>query len=436
MSPSTHLPNIIHISTHDSGRYFGCYGVETVSTPHLDALAREGVLAEQMHAVSPICSPSRGAAMTGLYPQRNGLIGLTHQGYSLNPKTVHLAQYLREGGYSTTLFSFQHEVPNEDWQRLGFESYECRETPDLPYPYMFRPAPEVAQSFAGWLDHQSDQRPFYAQIGFNETHTPFFFGGVYPDKSKGITVPQYIARDRNAEDYFAHLQGAIQQVDQAVGIILDALRKSGVEENTIVIFTTDHGIEARRAKWTLYDPGTEIAFIARWPNGGISGGRRLAQLQSNVNFTPTLLELAGLSVPENLDGQSFAEWLSGKQADDPSQGEFYGIYHNGSCRSVRTSKWKLIRNFGTEIMRYEYPSHIGAERTIGLPNNIELYNLEQDPEEINNLAGNREFTDVQNDLDARLYNWMLRQQDPLLKGPEPSPFYSKAIKEFITDKHR
>ncbi|MGC9451930.1 MAG: sulfatase family protein [Oceanipulchritudo sp.] len=424
-------PNVLHISTHDSGRFFGCYGVDTVATPNIDKLAAEGVLAGQMHAVCPICSPSRGAAMTGLYPQRNGLIGLTHQGYSFNDDTVHLAQRMREGGYETTLFSFQHEVVPENWQRLGFEHYACRETPDMPYPYMFRPAPEVAQSFAGWIGKRKEERPFYVQLGFNETHTPFFFGGVYPDKSRGVTVPPYIADDAAGRDYFAHLQGAIQQVDEAVGILMEALQANGLAENTIVIFTTDHGIEARRAKWTLYDPGTGIAFIARWPEGGIAGGRRLRRLESNIHFTPTLLELCGLPVPEGLDGTSRAGWLTGSDADSPFRDPFFGIYHNGSSRCIRTDRYKLIRNFGTEIERYEYPCKMGAPRVIGPAVFCELYDLQADPEEIHNLADDPDHARIRGELDRQLKIWLEKMADPILHGPEPSPFYTAALRNFI-----
>ncbi|MEX0324937.1 MAG: sulfatase [Puniceicoccaceae bacterium] len=424
-------PNVLHISTHDSGRFFGCYGIDTVTTPNIDQLASEGVLSEQMHAVSPICSPSRGAAMTGLYPQRNGLIGLTHQGYTFNDDTVHLAQLMREGGYETTLFSFQHEVPSENWKRLGFESYACRETPDMPYPYMFRPAPEVAESFADWIGQRSDERPFYVQMGFNETHTPFHFGGVYPDKSKGVTVPPYIADDQTGIDYFAHLQGSINQVDTAVGILMEALRTNGLEENTIVIFTTDHGIEARRAKWTLYDAGTEIAFIARWPEGGIAGGKRLRQLQSNIHFTPTLLDLCGVSIPEDLDGQSQANWLRGQEEDTLFKDPFFGIYHNGSTRCIRTERYKLIRNFGKEIEPYAYPCRLDGPQVVGQAAFAELYDLNSDPDEINNLAHVPDHIPIRKELERQLLEWMEAMDDPVLRGPEPSPFYSAALADFL-----
>jgi arylsulfatase A-like enzyme len=426
----TTQPNVLHISTHDSGRFFGCYGIDTVTTPHIDALAAQGVLAERMHAVCPICSPSRGAAMTGLYPQRNGLIGLTHQGYAFNDDTIHLAQRLREGGYEATLFSFQHEVVPENWRRLGFEAYACPERHGMPYPYMFRPAPEVAAGFADWLGRRTDTRPFYVQLGFNETHTPFHFGGAYPDLSKGVTVPPYIADDAAGRAYFAHLQGAIRQVDDAVGILLQALRNNGLEENTIVVFTTDHGVEARRAKWTLYDPGTAIAFIARWPEGGIGGGRRLRQLQSNIHFTPTLLELCGVPVPHDLDGRSQAAWLCGREADRPFKEPFFGFYHNGSTRCIRTDRYKLIRNFGVEIQRYAYPARIGDERVIGPPEFVELYDLEADPEEIHNLAALADHRPVRDDLDRRLRQWLVDMGDPILRGPEPSPFYTAAMADF------
>lgn len=424
-------PNVLHLTTHDSGRFFGCYGIDTVETANIDRLAAEGVLLERMHAVCPICSPSRGAAMTGLYPQRNGLIGLTHQGYRLKEEVVHLARRMRESGYESTLFSFQHEVVPEDWERLGFEGYEYREAAEMPYPYMFRPAPEVACGFADWLNRREETRPFYVQLGFNETHTPFHFGGAYPDKSKGVTVPPYIAETPAGIDYFAHLQGAIRQVDEAVGILLGALRDNGLEEDTLVIFTTDHGIEARRAKWTLYDPGIEIAFIARWPAGGLSGGRRLKQVQSNIHFTPTLLDLCGLPVPEGLDGESRAAWLRGEEADTSFRDPFFGFYHNGSCRCIRTDRYKLIRSFGTEIGQYAYPCEMECPKIVGTTRFVELYDLETDPAEIHNLADSPDHGRIRDDLDRQLRQWLEAMDDPILHGPEPTPFYSAARADFL-----
>lgn len=403
-------PHLVVISTHDSGKWFGCYRHESVRTPQIDRLAAEGVALDSYFSVSPICSPSRGAAMTGLAPQRNGLVGLTHQGFRLNDGVKHAAELLRERGYESVLFSFQHEANEEEWPRLGFERYEVPQTGDPQYPFMFKSAPEVAEGFADFLENRSDERPFYAQIGFNETHTPFWFGGAVPDRSRGVEIPPYLERTADAENHLAGLQGAIAQVDVAVGRILDALDAQGLRENTIVVFTSDHGIESRRDKWTLYDPGIEIPGIFRGP--GLPAGKRLMDVQSNLNFLPTLFELAGVAPLEECDGESFASRLMEPAGEVSDEKPFYGIYYNGACRCIRTRDYKLIWNLGPEPYVTPPPQRLDGAGPAKARPVWELYDLQKDPNEFKNLAGTAEFAELEKTLREQLLAWLRGVGDP------------------------
>ncbi len=403
-------PHIVLISTHDSGKWFGCYGHASVHTPHVDRLAADGVVLDRYFAFRPICSPSRGAAMTGMPPQRNGLLGLTHHGFRMRDDVPHAAALLRDRGYESVLFSFQHEANADEWSRLGFERYEVRQNETLPYPDMFRPAPEVAQGFAEFLAQRNDDRPFYAQIGFNETHTPFGFGGASPDHSKGVDLPPYLQETTDAADHIAGLQGALRQADTGVGIILDALDAHGLTDDTLVIFTTDHGIESRRDKWTLYDPGIEIAGIVRGP--GLPKGTRFDGLQSNLNFLPTLFELAGLEPLTESDGVSFAASLRDPEASAAEDAPIFGTYYNGACRCIRTRTHKLIWNLGPEPYVTEPPQRLdgaGAKQ----PRPVwECYDLEADPNEFANLAGSESVREIEEQLRARLLAWLRQVGDP------------------------
>ncbi|MCC5842652.1 MAG: sulfatase [Verrucomicrobia bacterium] len=403
-------PHLIVISTHDSGKWFGCYGHGTVHTPHIDRLASEGVTLDGYFSVSPICSPSRGAAMTGLAPQRNGLVGLTHHGFRLNDGVKHAAELLRERGYEPVLFSFQHEADEGGWKRLGFERYEVPQTGDPQYPFMFKSAPEVAEGFAAFLETRSDDRPFYAQIGFNETHTPFWFGGAVPDRSRGVEVPPYLERTGEAEHHFAGLQGAIRQADEGVGRILAALDAHGLRDETIVVFTSDHGIESRRDKWTLYDPGLEIPCIFRGP--GIPAGRRLGDVQSNLNFLPTLLQLAGLPPLAEADGTAFADRVCDPEGASPDEAPFFGVYYNGACRCIRTRAYKLIWNLGPEPYRVPPPERLDASGPAVARPVWELYDLRADPDEFNNLAGSEALRETESDLRTQLLKWLRDVGDP------------------------
>jgi N-sulfoglucosamine sulfohydrolase len=404
------LPHIVHISTHDSGKWFGCYGHRTVHTPNIDRLASQGVTMDSLFAMSPICSPSRGAAMTGLAPQRNGLMGLTHHGFSLNDGVPHAAQILREHGYESVLFSFQHEANAEEWPRLGFERYEMPQTGDPQYPFMFRNAPKVARGFADFLENRNDPRPFYAQIGFNESHTPFWFGGAVPDRTDGVEVPPYLQETPDAVHHFAGLQGALRQADDGVGMILEALEARGLMGNTLVIFTTDHGVESRRDKWTLYDPGLEIACIFRGP--GLPAGERLEDVQSNLNFLPTLLDLAGLPPLPNTDGTSFASRLHNPEGEPDEEKPVFGVYHNGACRCVRTGRHKLIWNLGPEPYVTAVPQRLDGSGPATARPVWELYDLENDPGEFHNLAGTDALRDIEAGLRETLLTWLRSVNDP------------------------
>jgi arylsulfatase A-like enzyme len=406
-------PNILLINTHDSGRFFGCYGIDTVASPNIDRLAEEGVLLEQFTAASPICSPSRGAMMTGRWPQSNGLLGLTHHGFQFNEGERHAAAIYKDAGYATALFHFQHVAERQEWKNLGYEEFLCRSRDDeFPaYPDMAIPAPEVGQSVADWLGSRTDGRPFFAQVNFNETHTPFGFGGVTEDRSKGVTVPPWIERDAESERHFAMLQGAVAQLDDGVAYILEGLKASGLVENTIVVFAVDHGFEARRDKWTCYESGLGIAGILRCPGLGLSGGRRVAEPLSNVALLPTLLDLSGLSKPGNLDGHSFASALRG-EAFEPEP--VFSIYHNSGSRSVRCGRWKLIRNFSAEPYEAPSPVSIAGHGQAHARPSMQLFDLEPDPSELTNLAERHPVKVTE--LSHLLAEWMQTVGDPAWIG--------------------
>lgn len=409
-------PHILLLNTHDSGRFFGCYGVETVRSPAVDALAADGVLFENMMAASPICSPSRGAMVTGRWPQRNGLLGLTHHGFRLHPKERHMAALFREAGYTTALFHFQHVAPKEAWPDLGFDTYRARsrDEEEPVYPKMARPAPEVAAAFSAYLRERADEKPFFAQINFNETHTPFHFGGVEPDRTRGVTVPPWIEPDAEAEAHFAHLQGSVRALDEGVGLILEALRENGLEDDTLVLFATDHGLEGARDKWSCYEAGLGIAAIARFPRAGITGGRRIAAPVSNVDILPTLLDLTGIAPPDNLDGWSLAEVLRG-HTEAPPERPIFGIYHNSGIRSVRAGRWKLIRNLAAEPYAETPPATLRKRKPLHARPPVELYDLASDPHEFHNLAEvNPERV---RQLDHHLAAWMREVNDPAFPSP-------------------
>lgn len=420
-------PNIILVTTHDSGRHFGCYGVREVDTPAVDSLAAQGVKMNRYFATVPICCASRASMLTGRYPQSHGLMDLCFSPFdwALRDGERHLSHILRDAGYRTCLFGMQHE--SKDIARLAFDHVDSG-NPGKKLGSAF----EVVDAAARFLrSDDARAKPFFAQIGFFESHTPFDFGGATPDDSRGVFVPPYVFRDEAAIRTCAALQGAIRQADRAFGQLLNHLRDAGLEENTLVVFTSDHGVELPRAKWFCYDPGIAVPLIMRWPAGGLTGGRCVDALLSNVDLVPTLLELIGQPAEPAMQGMSFAPAARGLLYDAPRDA-IYAMFHQRGARAVRTDRYKLIRYFEAATDFSRIPVHLDevlAKRPIGL---IELFDLDQDPNEFQNRAADAALSAVRQDLDAKLWRWMESVDDPLLKGPVRTPSFENASADYQT----
>ncbi len=416
-------PNILHISWHDVGRFIGCYGVGELHTPCVDALAADGVLFENYWATSSVCSPSRACAMTGRYPQSNGCVGLAHrpQRYSIGSSEKHVSRLLRDAGYHTALIGWQHETTHDRVQeRLAFEEVHCND----PMPTCDVIAPFAAK----WLQRWDGSERFYLQVGFQEVHRPHTTGGVEPDSEHGIHVPPWLVDNETARCQLAQQQGMIRKADEHVGVVLDALARSGLERDTLVVFTSDHGIAFPRAKTTLYDPGVGIPLVMRWPGGGIEGGRRCDRLLSNVDFVPTLLELLDLPAPANLQGRSFAGALAGDDPERPPREQVFALFLD-EIRMVRTERYKLLWNIGPRKWTPAPANVAGPEQKWHWPV-WELYDLEADPLETTNRVADPALSDVKATLRDALWNWMESVEDPLLKGPEETPYYRRAHADY------
>lgn len=417
------LPNIIQVTTHDSGRHLGCYGHPALHTPAIDRLAAEGVRMANCFAAAPICCASRATQLTGLYPQSHGLLDLCFPPFNwrMAPEVRHISHWLKEANYHTLLLGVQHEVARGELNRLAFDSVRMQER---------QPAGQVAADTARFLREEAKaKQPFYAQVGFFETHTPFDFGGATPDTESGLEIPAYLADTGISRAAMAGFQGAIRKADAAVGAILQALESSGLAEDTLFVFTTDHGIEVPRAKWHLYDPGIAIALIMRYPRGGLTGGRVCGLLLGNVDYLPSILELAGIGSSGCLQGRSFARALT-QDAPEPVREAVFGMYHKTQSRCVRTNRHKLIRHFDAALRHNQLPASYELLLQQAAGEQVELYDLADDPNEFRNLAEQPAQADARSELDGMLWRWMESVDDPLLKGPMRTPSYESAMRDY------
>jgi arylsulfatase A-like enzyme len=421
-------PHVLFITCHDLGQHLGCYGQSTVTSPALDRLAAEGVRFARSFCTAPQCSPSRASLHTGLYPHSAGVLGLAHRpfGWRLDPRVPHTAQLLAQAGYATCLVGMQHLIDRGSARELGYASV-------LPVA----PAYEEADAAVGLLGELSrGSQPFYLEVGFEEPHRPYDFGGAQPDAARGIAIPGYLPDAPETRRDLAAFQGAIRQMDAGVGRILAGLEALGIDQTTCVIFATDHGAAMPRAKCTLYDPGIEVALLWRWPSAGQQGGRVVSELISNVDVTPSLLEGLGVPVPSELHGRSFWPVLSGgsyaPRSEVFAEKTFHTYYE--PMRAIRTDRHKLIVNFEVST-RVDVPADIRESPIYplmlrdfdGIRPTVELYDLVEDPWERHNLAGSAEVSRLEAELRERLRRWMESTADPLLRGPVASPYYTDTL---------
>ena len=433
-------PNVLVFVPHDLGDHLGCYGHGTVRSPNIDRLAAEGVRLDSYFTACPECTPSRAGMLTGLFTHQNGLMGLTHRGWEFNPDTQHLAGLLAEGGYETHLFGLQHETGGSP-ERLGYGHVHAQKD---------KSAPAVCDEVVAFLesDRAAGPDPWFAHVGFFDVHRAWKEESTFaPDE---VDVPPYLPDNPEVRRDLTHFHQNVLEMDEAVGRVLDAVAHPGMEERTLVIFTTDHGSPFPRAKSTFYDPGIRIPFAAHW-KGVVEGGRECGQLLSNLDFTPTILDLCGCPIPEGLEGESFRPMLEG-EAFEGRDAVFGALYYDAfydPIHSVRTKTHKYIRSFGVTpedaagadpevLARHETGTWIRADdsdvqRSLAWQSMLgehakplpeELYDLENDPLEQHNLAEDPAHKEVLADMRRRMQEMMERTGSPLLTG-HVSPDLSK-----------
>ena len=416
-------PNIILFITHDQGQYLGCYDSpqtpNSLKTPNLDKLAKNGVRFTNYFCTAPQCSPSRGGIQTSLYPHQNGLMGLVDRGWTLPETNKTLPMYLKENGYTTHLMGFQHEA--FDAYTLGYDTISKRRSEPL---YNCQKMNKNYQEF--FKSHQNDDNPFYVCIGVTQVHRPF---GVWGDPvdPESVTIPPYLPDNEIVREDLSQFYGAIQGVDNCIGNIINQIEDLNLRENTLFIYTTDHGEAYPRAKCTLYDPGIKTLLLMSWPNSNtIQQNTIYNQMISNIDLLPTILDLIGAEVPIKVEGRSFFPLLKGQidifREEIYSEKTFHEIYD--PIRSIRTEKFKFIINFEKSKNLYQIGMDIQQDalgkymlELINKPRpDRELYDLKNDPYETINLINDLGYKDIVLELKDKLFNWMKQTKDPILNG--------------------
>lgn len=417
--------NLVYLHTHDSGRYLQPYGYQ-IPTPSLMELAQEGTLFRQAYCAAPTCSPSRSAMLTGTNAHTSGMTGLAHRGFSLQDHSHHLASYLNGHGFETVLCGVQHETRN-DPKELGYQRILTDESADRNNYETLDLA--NAQKVLDYLKEPKES-PFFLSFGLNNTHREY--PAVENPANPDYVMPPFPLPDcpETRKDFAAYTDSAAV-ADRCFGMVLEALKEGGLSEDTVVLFTTDHGIAFPKMKCNLYDTGIGVAMILKYP-GNPKAGKVVDALVSQLDVYPTLMSLLSVEKPGWLEGRDLVPLLTGES--QKIRDEIYAevSYHASyePMRCVRTERYKLIRRFDEEYTGFPFANvDDGCSKSLLLKNGwqdrkpvaVQLFDLLHDPVERINLVDNPAYAAVLKDLSQRLDNWMKQTNDPLLQGRVPMP---------------
>ncbi len=428
--------NIIYIHSHDTGRYIGPYGFAAPS-PHLQRLAEEGVLFRQAFSAAPTCSPSRAALLTGECAHSSGMTGLANRGFTLAHPQRHLVNTLkRAGDYHCVLTGIQHIAGKNAHDAVPMLGYHEVMGPNGAGYKRDQNAEFLAAEFLGRA--QTLGKPFFLDVGFYETHRvggSFNAGDELRGDPRFCGLPAPLPNTPQIRADVADYIVAAQRLDERVGVVTRTIEANGLGDNTVVIFTTDHGIAFPAMKCNLTDHGIAVALIMRGPARGVGakelrGGQCSDALVSQLDIYPTLCEVLGIEQPAWLQGHSLLPVLRGDAPVNDAifaEVNYHAIYE--PKRAVRTERWKYIRsgdarhtpatqNCDGGVSKRQWLAHSWEHQPTATE---QLYDLFFDPNETHNLAAMPAHATTLDEMRGRLNRWMRATNDPLLDGPVPLP---------------
>lgn len=400
-------PNVIIFLTDDQGyNDLGCYGSKHIKTPRIDKMAAEGMRFTDFYTPAPVCTPTRAGLLTGCHPQRISMMWFENERedgtpghvlfsrsvHGLNPAEITIAEILKPRGYDTMIIGKWHlgDAPEFLPTKQGFDHYV-----GIPYSNDMKPSvlmrdekvvedPVVQETLIERYTDEAtkyirdhEDKPFFLYFAHNAPHVPLFIS----DKFKG----------KSERGLYGDM---IEAVDWSMGQVLDTLAETRLDENTIVLYSSDNGpwifrgeiggsaFPLRGGKGTTWEGGMRVPTIARWP-GHIPAGKTSAEPLTQLDFFPTIAKFTGAEVPTDrpIDGADISPILLGQpNARNPHEAIYF--YGDGELRAVRSGRWKFkpqgILQDETQYGKYEQPD-------AKIP--PALYDLENDPTEQKNVAG-------------------------------------------------
>ncbi len=408
------------------------YGNPDVKTPNLLKLAAEGMCFDNMNNATAMCGPTRQSLYTGIYPVRNGSYPNHAQVYN---NIISIVQHFKNIGYRVALIGKQHYAPEKSFpfEYLGGRNSDNGEGVDI-----------TLSDAEKWIK-KDESKPYLLIVATNQPHNPWTRGNAAQYDADKLTIAPYMVDTKETRETLVKYYAEITYADSLVGYCMNMVDNSKNKNNTMFLFASEHGNSLPFAKWTCYNMGLKAAFIVRWPKV-IKPKSRTGILAQYIDVVPTLFEAAGgnpktlrgdVDKKMRLDGKSFFATLKGKNAEVREY--VYGVHttrgiksgsENYPVRSIQNHQYKLIWNLNYTEPSYNAVSRLGnklyegwLEKSKNNPSQnehallyrtrpeFELYNMQNDKYELNNLANDVSLTQIKASLFINLKKWMQQQED-------------------------
>lgn len=456
-SSGTHLsaadarPNIVLIIADDMG-WEDCrpYGNKQIKTNHLEQLARQGMKFDNLILTCSSCSPSRASLLTSRFPHNTGAEQLH---WPVPKEQVTFVEHLRKAGYWTAAagkwhlgnqvrdrFDVIHDVGTAGFQ-LPTEKGDKTKVKTVFAP---NPNPSGAEAWVSTLQERPKDKPFFLWLGAVDPHRDYAEKVILePHRPDDVTIPPYLPDNAETRKDLALYYDEVSRLDHNVGKVLDEITAQKLAENTVVIFMTDNGRPFPRCKTTLYDSGIKSPLIIRWP-GKVRTEATCQSLISSVDLAPTILEIAGVMPPDSFQGTSFLKVLAEPETRVRTAAFSEHNWHDfeARSRSVRTERYKYIRNEYPDLpntppadavrsLTFQSMRKLRDEGklkdeqltcfTKPLPEE-ELYDIQADPHELQNLAASPKFAAELSELRGALDAWKKQTKDETPAARTPDEF--------------
>lgn len=423
-------PNILWIITEDHSPLLGAYGDAYAQTPALDALAKEGVLYTNAYSNAPVCSPARSTLITGMYANS---MGSSHMPSLMRrPANIKFVNdYLHQAGYYTAIvgkYDFNFMPGDEKWDEIGNNIMS------------------TGWSRSEYLRQTKGEKPFFTFLNLFQSHESRAFDNNFkpltasekrtPHDPAQVSVPPYHPDTPIMRQAWARNYDTVSRVDKLIGDIFDDLRKDGLLENTIVFVFSDHGTGMPRGKRWLYDSGLRIPLIVYLPEryaelAPVNPGEQVDDLVAFVDLAPTTLSVAGVEIPSHMQGRAFL----GKQFEAPAPYVYgYRDRMDGRYDLIRAATdghYKYIRNYMPYLSYSQQIAYVNQQSSMrewqrlhdtdelnpvqdaffGIKPQEELYDVSEDPNEVNNLASDPRYADRIAAMRENLESWMFEIRD-------------------------